>query len=289
MDNPLNALTIAGFDPSGGAGVLADTRTFASFGYRTSAAITSLTFQNDQRATGAIHQTAETVRGQVNSLLEEFDFACAKTGMLPTREVVREVARLFREGNLPAPVVDPVMISSSGMRLMETDALEVFRSDLLPVSRLVTPNIPEAEALTGLRIRSENDMREAAKNIRGLGARAVLIKGGHLRRQKAEGSRQKAEGSSSKADGVKRVSSPTVREGPVTTAYHFPNEAIDILDDEGEVTVLRAKFIPGANVRGSGCILSAAIAAGLGKGRSLQDSVKEAKSFVLAALQRSGN
>src|SRR6266851_4033402 len=190
-----NALTIAGFDPSGGAGVLADARTFAAFGYRASAAITSITFQNDLRATGAVHQTASTVRGQIDSLLEQFRFACAKTGMLPTREVVHEVARLFRESELPAPVVDPVMISSSGMRLMEKDALEILIIDLLPVARLVTPNIPEAEALSGLTITSEAAMREAAKIIRGLGAHAVLIKGGHLRTQKAEGSRQRAEGS----------------------------------------------------------------------------------------------
>ncbi len=253
-----NALTIAGFDPSGGAGVLADSRTFASFGYRASAALTSITFQNDRSASGAVHQTAAIVRGQIESLLAEFQFACAKTGMLPTREVVHEVARVFRERELPAPVVDPVMVSSSGLRLLEEDALEVFIAELLPVARVVTPNIPEAEALTGLELTSEAEMREAAKLIRTLGARAVLLKGGHLG-QKAVGRRQKAEGS----------------------------EAIDVLDDDGTVTVFRAAFIPGANIRGSGCSLSAAIAAGLGNGMSLQDSVREAKSFVLAALQKS--
>ena len=242
-----NALTIAGFDPSGGAGVLADARTFAAFECRASAAITSITFQNDESATGAVHQSAATIRGQLNSLLEEFQFACVKTGMLPTREVVHEVARLFRESELPAPVVDPVMVSSSGMRLMEQDALEIFVNDLLPVARLVTPNISEAEALSGLTITSETEMREATKIIRGLGARAVVIKGGHL---------------------------------PA-----FPVEAIDVIDDEGVVTVFRAEFIPGANLHGSGCILSAAIAAGLGKGMSLQDSVQNAKDFVLNALR----
>ena len=252
-----NALTIAGFDPSGGAGVLADARTFATFGYRASAAITSITFQNDSSATGAVHQTAATVRGQIESLLAEFQFACAKTGMLATHEVVREVARIFRESELPAPVVDPVMVSSSGMRLLEEDALEVFVAELLPVARVVTPNIPEAVALTGLNITSEAEMVQAAKTIRDLGARAVLIKGGHLGEQKAEGSRQKAE-----------------RE-----------EAIDVLDDEGKVTVFRATFLPGANIRGSGCILSTAIAAGLGKGTSLQESVRQAKDFVLNKLR----
>lgn len=272
----LNALTIAGFDPSGGAGVLADALTFAAFGYRASAAITSITFQNDLHATGAVHQTAATVRAQLDSLLEEFRFACVKTGMLPTREVVREVARIFRESELPPPVVDPVMVSSSGMRLMEEDALEILITDLLPVARLVTPNIPEAGALSGLTITSETEMREAAKIIRGLGARAVLIKGGHLEEQKAEGSKQDS-------------GSPTVREGsePASRSNEAiePNEAIDVLDDDGEVTVFSAEFIPGANLHGSGCILSAAIAAGLGQGMSLQDSVQQAKDFVLNALR----
>jgi hydroxymethylpyrimidine/phosphomethylpyrimidine kinase len=284
-----NALTIAGFDPSGGAGVLTDARTFATFGYRTSAAITSITFQNDQQAAGAVHQTASTVRSQIASLLEEFQFACAKTGMLPTREVVHEVARIFREGDLRAPVVDPVMGSSSGMRLMEDDALEIFISELLPSARLVTPNIPEAEALSGLTITSEAEMREAAKSIRRLGARAVLIKGGHLE-GKAEGTTQKAEGRRQKADDKKQKSgSPTVGEDSNTTAHHGSGEAIDVLDDDGAVTVFRAEFIPGANLRGSGCILSAAIAAGLGTGMSLQDSVRQAKDFVLKKLREQGD
>ena len=252
-----NALTIAGFDPSGGAGVLADARTFASFGYRASAAITSITFQNDTAATGAVHHGAAVVRGQLESLLAEFQFACAKTGMLPTREVVHEVTLIFRDSELPAPVVDPVMISSSGLRLMEADALAEFVAELLPLARVVTPNIPEAEALSGLSITSEPEMLTAAKRIRSLGARAVLIKGGHLG-QNAEGSRQTAEVS----------------------------EAIDVLDNEGTVMVLRAPFIPGANIRGSGCMLSAAIAAGLGQGMSLEDSVRQAKEFVLNALRK---
>jgi hydroxymethylpyrimidine/phosphomethylpyrimidine kinase len=288
----LNALTIAGFDPSGGAGVLADARTFAAFGYRASAAITSITFQNDRSATGAVQQTAATVRGQLESLLEEFQFACVKTGMLPTREVVREVARIFRESDLPAPVVDPLMVSSSGMRLMEEDALEVFVAELLPKARVVTPNISEAEALSGLTITSEAEMVGAAKLIRASGARAVLIKGGHLGERKAGGSRQQAENSEQWAVGSGQNKEPEdkaeARKLP-GEAFAFPAEAIDVLDDSGTVTVFRAAFIPGANLRGSGCVLSAAIAAGLGKGMSLEDSVRQAKSFVLEALQRSVN
>ena len=246
------ALTIAGFDPSGGAGVLADVRTFAAFGLRASAAITSITSQNSSDFLGAVHQSAEVVWAQVEPLLNEFTIACVKTGMLPTRDVVLEVARLFRETDLPRPVVDPVIMSSSGHRLMDEDAVAELVNELLPLARLLTPNIREAETLTGMTIVSEADMRRAAVAIRELGAPAVLIKGGHLRRQEAEN-----------------------------------DEAIDVLDDEGKVSVFREPRISGAELHGSGCLLSAAIAAGLGKGMTLEDSVAAAKSFVIEAIRDS--
>ena len=265
LTKPTRALTIAGFDPSGGAGVLADARTFAAYGLQACAAITSITFQNSAGVFGAVPQTTEAVRAQVEPLLEDFRVACAKTGMLPTREVVIEVARLFRETDLLRPVVDPVMLSSSGQRLMAEDALEVLVAELLPLARLVTPNIPEAETLTGMTITSEADMQRAAAAIRELGARAVLIKGGHL------GARASCLPALSEEDAGKM---PALRE-----------EAIDVLDDEGKVTVFRERRISGADLHGSGCILSAAIAAGLGKGMTLEDSVSAAKSFVLTAFQ----
>ena len=264
LPKPTGALTIAGFDPSGGAGVLADVRTLAAFGLQASAAITSITLQNSNRVFGAVHQTRDVVRAQVEPLLEGFTIVCAKTGMLPTRGVVLEVARLFRETDLPRPVVDPVILSSSGQRLMEEDALEVLVAELLPLARLVTPNIPEAEALTGMTITSETDMRGAAAAIRKLGARAVLIKGGHLGAQAS----------------CLPLSAKEAGKMPA-----LPEEAIDVLDNEGQVTVFRERRINGAEIHGSGCILSAAIAAGLGKGMKLEDSVGAAKSFVLAALQ----
>ena len=249
---PSRALTIAGFDPSGGAGVLADVRTFAAFGLQASAAITSITFQNTERVFGAVHQTGETVRAQVLPLLEDAKIVCSKTGMLPTREVVLEVARLFRETDLPRPVVDPVILSSSGQRLMEEGALDALIEELLPLAQLLTPNIPEAETLTGTTITSEADMRRAAVVIRKLGARAVLIKGGHLREQEAGGRRQEADGRRQEAGTDK--------------GQDEPGDAIDVLDNEGKVTVFRERRVIGAELHGSGCILSAAIAAGLGKG-----------------------
>jgi hydroxymethylpyrimidine kinase/phosphomethylpyrimidine kinase len=290
LDVPPRALTIAGFDPSGGAGVLADARTFAAFGLETSAAITSITLQNTKHVFGAAHQTGEAVRAQVMPLLEDHRFACAKTGMLPTREVILEVARLFRETNLPQPVVDPVIISSSGQRLMEEEAIGALIEDLIPLARLVTPNIPEAETLTGLTITSEADMRRAAQVIRELGARAVLVKGGHLKEQKAEGSRQKAESRRHQAAPRPLGRAHNSRaHNSKTEAQDGSYEAIDVLDDGGKITVFREGRIFGAELHGSGCILSAAIAAGLGKGMTLEDSVRAAKSFVLAALASAEN
>jgi hydroxymethylpyrimidine kinase/phosphomethylpyrimidine kinase len=179
-------------------------------------------------------------------------FACVKTGMLPTGEVVSEVARLFRDTDLPAPVVDPVIMSSSGQRLMAEEALAILIGELLPLARLVTPNIPEAIRLTGIQIASEADMREAAAAIRGLGARAVLIKGGHL------------------------TSKDSLDES---------EEAIDVLDNCGQVTVFRHRRVPNVTLHGTGCMLSAAIAAGLGRGVTLEDSVGAAKQFVWDAIQ----
>src|SRR6266540_5268564 len=263
-----NALTIAGFDPSGGAGVLADVRTFAAFGFQTSAAITSITFQNTARVFGASHQTGEAVRAQVLPLLDESTFACAKIGMLPTRAVVWEVARLFGENDLPRPVLDPVMMSSSGHELMDEGALDAYVEELLPLAQLLTPNIPEAETLTGITITSEGDMCRAATIIRVLGARAVLIKGGHLKKQEAGGRRQEA--------GVDKPQDES-------------DEAIDVLDNDGKVTVFREKRVSGAALHGTGCILSAAIAAGLGQEKTLEDSVSAAKSFVFEAIRNSAH
>lgn len=257
-DSPPVALSIAGLDPSGGAGVLADVRTFTAFACFPTAAITSLTFQNTTGVSGALHQSAETVRAQVLPIVADFSVAGAKTGMLPTREVIGEVARLFKETNLPAPVVDPVMRATSGDDLIDDNAVECVISDLLSIAVLVTPNIPEAERLTGLTILDEQTMREAAERIRELGARSVLIKGGHLLMQRQAAKR-----------GVEDER----------------REAIDVLNDEGRVTILRAELVSGGEVHGSGCTLSAAIAACLARGMSLGEAVATAKQFITAAIK----
>jgi hydroxymethylpyrimidine/phosphomethylpyrimidine kinase len=264
-------LTIAGFDPSGGAGIIADLKTFTAFGCMPTAAITSLTFQNTLGIQGARHQTAETVREQVMAIMAESPIAAVKTGMLPTAEIVREVARLFREEELPAPVVDPVLRSTSGYELMEADAIEVVLAELIPLARVITPNIPEAETLTGLCIKDEEGMRAAAGRLREMGARAVLIKGGHLK-QRSEAGGQKAEGRRQKAE-------------KAGTAL----QAIDVLDDGGRVTVFPGEWIDSPPVRGTGCMLSAAIAACLGKGMELEEAVRVAKSFVSDAIRKTSD
>ncbi|PYS92032.1 MAG: bifunctional hydroxymethylpyrimidine kinase/phosphomethylpyrimidine kinase [Acidobacteria bacterium] len=249
VQHPPVVLTIAGLDPSGGAGVIADVRTFSAFGCFPTAAITSLTFQNTTGVSGATHQTAEVVRAQVLPIIADFRVAALKTGMLPTREVIVEVARLLRETELrtvPA-VIDPVLRSTSGYDLIADDALTALRRELLPHARVVTPNISEAERLTNLRdITDEAGMRAAASLIRReTGARAVLIKGGHL-----------------------------------------AGDALDLLDDAGTINVFRAPRIETTATHGTGCTLAAAIAACLARGLSLPAAIETAKRFVTAAIRR---
>ncbi|HEY0544208.1 MAG TPA: bifunctional hydroxymethylpyrimidine kinase/phosphomethylpyrimidine kinase [Pyrinomonadaceae bacterium] len=249
---PPVALTIAGLDPSGGAGIIADLKTFTAFNCHATAAVTSLTFQNTQGVFGAAHQTGETVRAQVLPIIEDFSVACAKTGMLPTREVIEEVARLFRETALPAPVVDPVVRSTSGYDLIDDDALAALTKKLLPLACVVTPNIPEAERITGSKIKDEEGMRRAARLMREMGARAVLVKGGHLK----------------------------------STESRNVSGAIDVLDDEGRVCVFRGEWIETGSTHGTGCTLAAAIAACLGWGLTLEEAVGTAKRFVADAIRQ---
>ncbi len=245
-NTPPVALTVAGFDPSGGAGIVADIKTFRAFGCFATAAVTSLTYQNTTGVFGAAHQTAEAVRSQVLPVVQDFKISGAKTGMLPTREIISEVARLFREEQLPAPVVDPVVRSTSGFDLIDDEALEALKRELLPLARVLTPNIPEAERITGLKIRGEEGMRRAARRMREMGARAVLVKGGHLK-------------------------------GEV---------AVDLLDDGEQTTTFSALRIETTATHGTGCTLAAAVAACLARGMSLEASVGAAKLFVTEAIRR---
>jgi hydroxymethylpyrimidine kinase/phosphomethylpyrimidine kinase len=251
-------LTIAGFDPSGGAGIIVDVRTIVQFGCRPTAATTSLTFQNSDAVFGATHESARSLRAQIIPIVEETQVAAVKVGMLPTTDLILEVASLIREGCLPPPVLDTVLRSSSGYELIERDAVEVLKRELLPLARVITPNIPEAEALTATTISNEEEMLEAAAKLRGMGARGVLIKGGHLKQE----------------SGVRSLESEV-------------RYAVDILDDDGEVTMFRGDWIDAPPIRGTGCLLSSAIAACLATGSELKAAVESAKKFVAGEIQNS--
>ena len=257
------ALTIAGLDPSGGAGIIADVKTFAAFGCFPTAAISSITFQNTQGVYGTVHQTAESVRGQIIPILDDYTIDALKTGMLPTREVIDEVAAIIAERRLKNIIVDPVVRSTSGFDLIDDEALKVLIEKLFPVADLITPNIPEAERIAGISIQSEQDIQDASRIMREMGARNVLIKGGHF--LTAEDGRRKAE--SEKGNGaVSRI-------------------ARDFLFLDGELQVLEAEYFETTATHGTGCTLSSAIAANLALGKDLLEAVAIAKQFVNEAIR----
>ncbi len=249
MNKPKVCLTIAGLDPSGGAGVIADIKTFSAFGCFATAAVTSITFQNTVGVFGAVNQSAETVRGQVEPIFEDFEVAAIKTGMLPTREVITETARLIKNSGVKDVVVDPVVRSTSGFDLIDDDALHRLIEELFPLACVVTPNIHEAERITGTAIRTEAEIENAALVIQSMGAENVLIKGGHLN-----------------ADGS------------------VPRRACDYLFIGSEKLVLEADFIETTSTHGTGCTLAAAIASNLALGKTLKEAVTISKSFVTQAI-----
>lgn len=173
------ALTIAGSDPSGGAGIQADLKTFHQFGVYGEAVLTLITVQNTQRVSRVEVLSADLVREQINAVLTDIPPLAAKTGALGNVEVVEAVSHLARHFTFPL-IVDPVMVSKHGAYLLSTEAQSAVKRSLMPCAELITPNIPEAEALAGMSIDNENDVQQAATRLRDLGCKAVLIKGGHL-------------------------------------------------------------------------------------------------------------
>lgn len=244
----LVVLSIAGFDPSGGAGVAADLKTFSAFGCFGTAAITSLTSQNTTAVYGAFHQSAEALRAQIEPVLEDFRISAVKTGMLPTRETIEVTAETIGRHQLPNVVVDPVIRSTSGYDLIDDKALEFLIECLLPLADLITPNMAEAERLTGLEVKDLPGMEKAAKHIYAMAQpeirnKAILVKGGHL-----------------------------------------PTEATDVLYDGKETRFFRSPKIDTRNTHGTGCTLSSAIAALLARGFDIPEAVTRAKAYLGAAL-----
>lgn len=270
-------LTIAGVDPSGGAGIIADIKTFSAFGCFSAAAIASLTFQNTQGVFGAVHQTAETVRRQIEPILDDYEIAALKTGMLPTREIIEEVARIVEKNNLRNFVVDPVVRSTSGFDLIDDAALKSLIEKLFPLSILVTPNIPEAERISEMKIESAADIEKSARKIQSLGAKNVLIKGGHL--PIADCGLRIADFKYQTADAESNS------KGKQTNG----RKAIDFMFIGDDEFTFSANFIETTATHGTGCTLSAAIAANLANGKTLRDAVETAKRFVTKAIRTAPN
>lgn len=253
-EKPPICMTIAGLDPSGGAGIIADIRTFSRFGCFPAAAITSVTFQNTQGVFGAVHQTAESVRRQIEAVLDDYEIAALKTGMLPTREIIETVAALIEERKLTNVVVDPVVRSTSGFDLVDDAALEALIENLFPLADIVTPNLPEAERITKMQITNDDEIAKAAAVMQSRGARNVLIKGGHA------------------LDAECR-------------SHNAESKAVDHLFVGSGVRVFEAEFIETTATHGTGCTLAAAIAANLALGKELAECVRAAKDFVTEAIR----
>ncbi|HMM80639.1 MAG TPA: bifunctional hydroxymethylpyrimidine kinase/phosphomethylpyrimidine kinase [Pyrinomonadaceae bacterium] len=241
-------LTIAGVDPSGGAGVLADIKTFAAHDCFGTGAIASLTFQNTTGVFGSVSQSAETVYQQIKAVAEDMEIAAVKTGMLPTREVIEAVAASISEFRLRNVVADPVVRSTSGFDLIDDAALDALVEKMFPLAVVVTPNLAEAERIVGGRIASIADLNSAGAKMLDRGANAVLIKGGH-------------------------------------SIERRPAKAVDRLYLREETKEFEAEFIAGEPVHGTGCALSSAIAANLAHGKDLFDAIADAKRFVTDSIR----
>lgn len=239
------ALTIAGSDSGGGAGVQADLKTFASLGVFGTSTITCLTAQNPDRVDGVEEVSPAMVAQQIRTVCAGFPVAAAKTGMLFSAPIIRAVAREVERQGLRKLVVDPVMISTSGSRLLRDDAVAALRRDLLPLARVITPNLPEAEALLGAKIASLPDMKSAAEALSRRFGCAAVVKGGHC----------------------------------------AGNRVHDLLFDGRRMTVLTSPRLKVRETHGTGCTFSAALAAHLAAGRSLEDAFRGAKDYVARALR----
>ncbi len=242
------ALTIAGSDSGGGAGIQADLKTFAALGVHGTSAITCLTAQNPEAVRGIQAARPEMVRLQMEAVFDGLRPNAAKTGMLYSKEIIAVVADFFRHHPRLPLIVDPVMVSTSGARLLKESAIRALQDELLPLATLVTPNLEETRILTGLSIRQPEHLRLAACQIVKAFGCAALVKGGHL-----AGCAQ----------------------------------ALDIFYDGHTELLLSAPFVRGVSTHGTGCTYSAAIAAYCALGLELPEAVKRAKRFITRAIARS--
>jgi hydroxymethylpyrimidine/phosphomethylpyrimidine kinase len=251
------ALTIAGSDSSAGAGIQADLKTFAAFGVYGATAITAVTVQSTRGVEAVTPLSSDLVTAQIEAVAGDLTIAATKIGMLATAAIVEAVAAVIKELALPLVVLDPVLVSTSGERLLDADGVQAMCLELMPQARVITPNIPEAEALSGRRISSLAEALEAARRIHDMGPAAVIITGGH---------------------------GPGTKDGPVTKDRGPGIEIVDVLFDDGQFHEFRTPRIDSTHTHGTGCTFASAIAASLALGHSVPEAAARAQQYVAGAI-----
>jgi hydroxymethylpyrimidine/phosphomethylpyrimidine kinase len=248
MANTLKqVLTIAGSDSGGGAGIQADIKAMSANGVFAMSAITAVTAQNTEEVAGVFELPLSIIAAQIDAVFDDFDVAAVKTGMLSSRDIVELVAKRLKSQQVANLVVDPVMISKTGHALLKDDAIDAMKSQLFPLATVVTPNVHEAQRLSGVDIQTLADARRAAKVIHGFGSKHVLIKGGHL----------------------------------------LTERGTDLLYDGRFFNVLKGEFIETQHTHGTGCTFASALAAHLARERPVLDAVQAAKAYVTEAIRHS--
>ena len=246
MPQPIKqVLTIAGSDSGGGAGIQADLKAMSANGVFAMSVITAITAQNTEEVTDVFELPPSIIASQLDAVFDDFDVAAVKTGMLSSTAIVETVVKMLAPQKIGLLIVDPVMVSKSGHPLLRPDAVDAVKTQLLPLAFVVTPNIHEAQQLSGIQITSLADARRAAKVIHGFGCKHVLIKGGHL----------------------------------------LNDRATDLLYDGRFFNVLKGEFIETRHTHGTGCTFASALAAHLARGRSVLDAAQAAKAYVTQAIR----
>ena len=256
------ALTIAGSDSCGGAGIQADIKTMSALGVYASSAITAITVQNTKGVYGIQNVEPEIVKGQIEAVMDDIHPDAIKIGMVNDCDTIRAITETLKkyEDQFQHLVIDPVMVSTSGCRLMQEDALEIFIEELLPLASLLTPNIPEAEILAGRKIQNVDDIRKAAASIIQLGCNNVLIKGGHF-------------------------------EGTEKIDYLFENKQHQEANkqehtgDIRETAIYKGATVNTCNTHGTGCTLSSAITSYLARGYNMEEAISSAKAYLSDAIE----
>lgn len=238
-------LTIAGSDSGGGAGIQADIKAMSANGVFAMSVITAITAQNTEEVSEVFELPTSIVAAQIDAIFDDFDVAAVKTGMLSSIEIIATVAKRLKAQQVAHVVVDPVMISKTGHRLLKPEAKDTLVRELFPLAEVITPNTHEAQELSGVEIRTLADARQAAKHLARLGSKYVLIKGGHL----------------------------------------LAERGTDLLYDGRFFTVYKGEFIDTPHTHGTGCTYASAIAAQLARGKSMPDAVQAAKTYVTEAIR----